>query len=241
VSLGSMVSIVRNLLGRALSTDRHRLLLIAPWIIAVLISPAAFAAPNAAEPCRLIVVGYTGGTETPNYSMSGIVQIRDRLDKLDKLDYPGLCAHTFSAYDWWHAYGWVRSQFGATGRGRLTPQEIADGPKVILYGHSLGGWATLWLARRLEHQGVNVEMTVQMDSVGFTDKTVPSNVKEAANYFEKDTFLLRGRDTIRVDDDAKTKLIGNFQVLGVVHYNISRAPAISDLIFDKVQAIYADP
>ena len=77
---GSMVSIVRNFLRRALRSNRHRLLLIAPWIIAALISPGAFAAPNAAEPCRLIVVGYTGGTETPNYSMSGIVQIRDRLD-----------------------------------------------------------------------------------------------------------------------------------------------------------------
>jgi len=241
VSLGYLESIVRNLLVRALRADRLRLTLIVPFVIAALFSPAAYAAPNAADPCRLIVVGYTGGTETPNYSASGIVQIRDRLDRLDKADYPGLCAHTFSAYDWWHAYGWVRTQFGATGRGQLTPQEVADGPKVIVYGHSLGGWATLWLARKLKGQGVDVEMTVQMDSVGFTDKTVPANVKEAANYYEKDTFLLRGRDTIRVHDDAKTKLLGNFQVLGVVHYNISRAPAISNLIVDKVQAIYADP
>jgi len=30
-------------------------------------------------------------------------------------------------------------------------------------------------------------------------------------------------------------------VLGAVHYNISRAPAISDLIVNEVQAIYADP
>jgi hypothetical protein len=216
--------------------------LAAPWALAAMFAsaPAAAAAPKpiAAEPCRIIVVGYTGGTETPNYSMSGIVQIRDRLQRLN---YPGVCAHTFSAYDWWHAYGWVRSRFGATGRDRLTAEQVADGPKVILYGHSLGGWATDWLARRLQGQGVSVELTVQMDSVGFTDKTVPANVKECANYFEKDTFLLRGRDTIRAGDDTKTKLLGNFQVLGAVHYNISRAPAISDLIVDKVQAIYDEP
>ncbi|MGB6430880.1 MAG: hypothetical protein WBF06_09845 [Candidatus Acidiferrales bacterium] len=215
-----------------------RSLLLVPWILAALVSPAAFAAPNAPGACRIIVVGYTGGTETPNYSMSGIVQIRDRLQGLNDA---GLCAHTFSAYEWWHAYGWVRSQFGATGRGRMTPQEVAQGPKVVLYGHSLGGWATLWLARRLEGQGVSVELTVQMDSVGFTDKTVPANVKEAANYFEKDTFVLRGRDTICVGDSNKTQLLGNFQVPGVVHYNISRAPEISDLIVDKVQEIYDDP
>ena len=184
------------------------------------------------------MVGYTGGTETPNYSMSGIVQIRNRLQAMNL---PGVCAATFSAYDWWHAYGWVRARFGATGRERLTPEQVAAGPKVILYGHSLGGWATDWLARRLAGQGVPVELTVQMDSVGFTDKTVPPNVKEAANYFEKDTFLLRGRDTICVGDQTKTKLLGNFQVPGVVHYNISRAPVISDLIVSKVQAIYADP
>jgi hypothetical protein len=210
----------------------------APFIFAAQFSPAAMAAPGSPGACRLIVVGYTGGTETPNYSMSGIVQIRNRLARMNL---PGLCAHTFSAYDWWRAYGWVRSQFGATGRDLITAQQVAAGPKVILYGHSLGGWATDWLARRLERQGVPVELTVQMDSVGFTDKTVPPNVKEAANYFEKDTFLLRGRDTICVGDDTKTKLLGNFQVPGVVHYNISRAPEISDLIVDKVQAIYADP
>ena len=214
------------------------MLLAAPWIFAALASPAAFAAPDATGTCRVIVVGYTGGLETPNTSYSGVRRI---LHRVEKLNYPGLCARTFSAYRWWMADDWVRAQFGATGDAPLTPQQIANGPKVILYGHSFGGWATMWLARTLAHDGVPVELTVQVDSVGLTDKTVPPNVKEAANYYEKDTFILRGRYRIRVHDDKKTKLLGNFQVPGAVHTNIARTPEIADLIVNKVQTIYEDP
>jgi hypothetical protein len=240
VSLGSMESII-------LSTSRRFIkvfLIAATAILASLFSPAAFAHghPHPPQPppdtCRLLVVGFTGGTEAPDWDSSGVVQIRYRLQNLHQ---PGLCVHTFSAYYWWLSKAWVRERFGATADEQLTPEQIAKGPKVIIYGHSFGGWATMSLARDLQAQGIPIELTVQMDSIGITDRTVPPNVKEAANYYERQTFVLQGRGRIHAHDKKKTKILGNYKLDGYVHYNISRSPQISDLIVNKAQAIYEDP
>jgi hypothetical protein len=191
---------------------------------------------QAAATCKLVVVGYTGGLETPNTSASGVVWIRNRLRNLD---YPDLCVHTFSAYNWSHAYHWVRSQFGAENDGELTPAVIDRGPKVIVYGHSFGGWATLWLARRLKKAGIPVELTVQVDSIGITDKTVPANVRESANFFERNTPILHARGTIHAQDPSCTNILENVHLPHGNHYTVSRNPRISDLVVDKVLAIYA--
>ncbi len=191
-----------------------------------------------AAPCQVVVVGYTGGLETATTSASGIVWIRDRLRSLNV---PDLCVHTFSAYNWTHGYRWVRSEFGAENDAGLTPDVIRNGPKVVIYGHSFGGWATVSLARRLERAGIPIEMTVQMDSIGITDKTLPPNVRESANFYERNTRVLHARGTIHAQDPSRTRILENIHLPHGNHYTVSRDPQISDLIVGKVLELYQPP
>jgi len=193
---------------------------------------------RSAAPCQVVVVGYTGGLETATTSASGIVWIRDRLRSLNL---PDLCVHTFSAYNWTHGYRWVRSEFGAENDAGLTQDVIRHGPKVVIYGHSFGGWATVSLARRLGRAGIPIEMTVQMDSIGITDRTLPLNVRESANFYERNTPILYARGTIRAQDPSRTRILDNFQLSHGNHYTVSRDPQISDLIVGKVLELYESP
>ena len=178
------------------------------------------------KPCKVIVVGYVGGLDFPDNPYSGIVQIRQRLKKMERA---GLCVETFSAYTWWHGYDWLMkrlkdSEEAAPGAG------ARETPKIIIYGHSLGGWATLSLSRRLAAQHISVDLTVQVDSVGLTDATVPSNVKEAVNYYRRAVLPPYGRHKIAAKDPAATEILGNYYIAHANHLSVTQAQAISDLI-----------
>jgi pimeloyl-ACP methyl ester carboxylesterase len=96
--------------------------------------------------------------------------------------------------------------------GRLDAQECAAA-RLILYGHSMGGAGVVKLARELEKENVPVLLTVQVDSVGASDRDIPANVARAANFFERNSSQpwLRGEPDIRAVDSAKTTILGNFQ------------------------------
>jgi hypothetical protein len=86
--------------------------------------------------------------------------------------------------------------------------------RIIIYGHSWGGSATIALARELEKEGIPVLLTVQVDSVsklGQKDSVVPSNVAEAINFYQSDGFL-HGRSEIRAEDPANTRILGNVRM-----------------------------
>jgi pimeloyl-ACP methyl ester carboxylesterase len=70
-------------------------------------------------------------------------------------------AKSFSPYVW------------SEGRDRLkqAPEEVQKSPKVILVGHSMGGWAIMSVARELRERAIPVERTVQVDRVGLTPIT----------------------------------------------------------------------
>jgi pimeloyl-ACP methyl ester carboxylesterase len=190
-------------------------------------SPSAVHATQKSHaPCTVIVVGYVGGLDFPSNPYSGIVQIRERLKKMAP---DGLCVETFSAYTWWHGYDWLMKRLKES--SAETPSAGAgEVPKIIVYGHSLGGWATISLSRRLAAKNIPVELTVQVDSVGLVDGIVPSNVKEAANYYRQAVLPPYGRHKISAKDSGATELLGNFHVAHANHLSVTQAPAISDLI-----------
>lgn len=183
------------------------------------------------------MVGYVGGLDTPGNPGSGIVQIRDRLHGLNHAD---LCVRIFSAYTWWHGYRWVLSKFVVGEEGKVSPAELSHGPKVVIYGHSFGGWASLSLARRLQENDIPVELTVQIDSVGLTDKTVPPNVKESANYYRRAILPPYGKTKIHAGDPDKTQILPSIRV-HANHIAVARASGISDLVIEKVQELYEAP
>jgi pimeloyl-ACP methyl ester carboxylesterase len=166
----------------------------------------ARAKQRSSSACKVVVLGYVGGLDTPGNPLSGIVRIRNRLQSLHDKD---LCVDTFSAYTWLDGYYWLMKELNRARAGRPAATG-AEVPKVIIYGHSLGGWATLAVARKLAVQNIPVELTVQIDSVGFTDEMVPANVKEAANYYRWAILPPYGRNTIRAKNPDTTKILGNF-------------------------------
>jgi hypothetical protein len=188
--------------------------------------------------CKVVVVGYVGGLDVPGNPISGIIQIRNRLQNLN---HPDLCVATFSAYTWLNGYRWLMKRIAFDKEKESSGGPMTQDAKVIVYGHSLGGWATLALSRRLAKRNIPVELTVQVDSVGFTDATVPPNVKEAANYFRRATLPPYGRAKIYAEDAGKTQILGNFEIDHADHIAVAKAPVISDLIVESVQALYPAP
>jgi pimeloyl-ACP methyl ester carboxylesterase len=193
----------------------------------------ALARQKPSSPCKVIVLGYVGGLDAPGNPLSGIVRIRNRLRSLND---EGLCVETFSAYTWPDGYHWLMKKLA-----EAAPAADGARAKIIIYGHSLGGWATVATARRLAARNIPVELTVQIDSVGFTDATVPANVKEAANYYRWAIVPPYGRTKIRAQNADATQILGNFELKRANHYGVAGTPAISDLIVAKVQALYAAP
>jgi len=84
----------------------------------------------------------------------------------------------------------IRRAFDRNGDGSLDAQERA-GVRLIIYGQSFGGAAVVKLARQLKELGVPVLLTVQVDSVGRGDGTIPANVTRAANLFQRNGRLIR--------------------------------------------------
>src|SRR5215468_3087108 len=87
-----------------------------------------------------------------------------------------------------------------------------SGRRASLSGMSWGGSETVVLARELKQERIPVLLTVQVDSVakmGQSDDVIPSNVSEAANFYQTDG-LLHGQREIRAEDASHTRILGNF-------------------------------
>ena len=84
-------------------------------------------------------------------------------------------------------------------------------PRVVIFGQSLGGSATVELARALNARHIPVELTIQVDSVGLRDGVIPENVRSAANYYQHNPLTVWGRAEIRAADPFQTRIIGNFE------------------------------
>lgn len=197
--------------------------------------PDPRAALRAQEPCKILVVGFHGALETPRNRSSGIVKLRDTLNTPE---YPGVCYRNFVPYSWPRARHWVLQNFPRH-RGRFTPEELAQGPKVLILGHSMGSMSTLILARLLGRRGIPVELTVQLASFGLADVTVPANVKTAANFYDRGAFAFLTKKHVKAKNPNQTNFLGNVPLPGYGHTSITRAPQVSSLVISTVRALLA--
>jgi hypothetical protein len=204
--------------------------------------PGAFARPSAAtiplgggsvSACNILYAGFVGAMETASHKNSGVVQLRDILRGPG---YSDVCAESFMPVAWKSCRDWILSRFPSH-PGPLTEAESAESPRIILVGHSTGGWAMLKVARELRDKGIPVELTVQLDSVGFTDRTVPRNVKSSAVFHAWDMLMFLTTKNIRFEDPLHTKLIANIVVKNASHLSITRDPRIRDLVLNTVMAL----
>lgn len=183
--------------------------------------------------CRILYLGFVGALEPPNNKHSGVVQIREMLQGKE---YPDVCANSFSPYVWTEGRDWLMKHF-PTHAGVLTPLELQDAPKVILVGHSMGGWAMMNVARELRSRDIPVELTVQVDSVGITDYTIPRNVKSAAIFHANDMLMFLTTKHLRREDPNRTTILENVTVAGAGHESITRDPRIRGLVMGEVESL----
>jgi len=126
--------------------------------------------------------------------------------------YPGIVdARVFENRKYREAYKIIRERLDADHDGNLSDRE-KNPARILLFGTSWGGSAVVYLARRLNEDGIPVLLTVQIDSVakiGHDDSIIPPNVHQAVNYYQTRGWV-RGRRKIVAEDPAHTKILGNF-------------------------------
>jgi hypothetical protein len=192
-------------------------------------------AGSSASDCTIIFAGFVGAMETSEHKASGIVQIRDALRGPT---YPDVCAKSFLPYNPSAGYEWILSHFPSH-PGPLSRGELQHGPRIILVGHSTGGWAMLSVARELRNKDIPVELTIQVDSVEIGDVTVPSNVKEGAIFYAHDPLMFMTTKRLKLEDSSKTKIVANILVKGAGHISITRDPRIRALVVKTIERLRA--
>jgi hypothetical protein len=186
--------------------------------------------------CKIVYAGFVGAMETSNHKHSGVVQIRDILRGPG---YGDVCAESFVPISWASGRDWILTHF-ASHPGRLTESEILQSPRVILVGHSTGGWAVISVARDLRNKGIPVELTVQVDSVGVTDSTVPRNVRTCAIFHARDILMFMTTKKVRMEDPLHTRLLANIVVENASHLSITRDPRIRELVLNAITVARAE-
>jgi hypothetical protein len=174
--------------------------------------------------------------ETSNHKHSGVVQIRDILRGPG---YGDVCAESFVPISRASGRDWILTHF-ASHPGPLTESEILHSPRVILVGHSTGGWAMINVARDLRDKGIPVELTIQVDSVGVTDSTVPRNVRTCAIFHARDILMFMTTKKVRMEDPLHTRLLANIVVENASHLSITRDPRIRELVLNAITAARAE-
>ncbi len=83
--------------------------------------------------------------------------------------------------------------------------------RLIIYGQSLGGAATLELCHWLNEHKIPVELAITMDSISMKRAKMPPNVKRAANLYQRDLGFIRGHGKLEAQDPARTKILANLR------------------------------
>jgi len=184
-----------------------------------------------------LVIGFVGGFVHKDDSRHSEVQLARRLRKT----YCGRVAvEVFTNRQREQArvaiLEWVNS-VGPLSEGN--PQ-----PTIVLFGHSWGASAVVYLARELEHDGIPVALTIQVDSVrkhGQDDSIIPANVAEAVNFYQS-KGIIHGRAKIVAANPSRTAIDGNFNFTYQKEPDACRTyPWYDRLFFKGHTSIECDP
>ena len=161
--------------------------------------------PTPIGPDNTLVIGFLGGRERwDNEERSP----RKLALKLRSRQIAGLHVETLANRIRPLAVTLVERAFDRNQDGTLDPTERASA-RIIIYGLSFGGAATVKLARDLSERNVPVLLTIQIDSVGRDDAVIPPNVRRAANFYQKNGVVISGEGPIRAEDPTRTTIIAD--------------------------------
>ncbi len=167
----------------------------------------------------LLIVGFLGAWEewdNPKRS------VRKLALKLRDSQIPNVYVETADNHSRKTVRNFIREALDRDRDGKISPKEARQG-QVICYGQSFGGAACVMLARELGQWGIPIRLTVQVDSIGRRDHTIPANVRRAVNLYQNDPGPIRGRSEIKAADPSKTTILGNFR-----HFYLFRDIDMSD-------------
>lgn len=183
------------------------LLLIVFWLPSIRAQRLTqLATPTPLQPGSTLVIGFLGGYDHWDDEHRSVRQLVLKLRGR-----PGVYAESISNHHRSLALKLIRQALDTNHNGKLDREEKANA-RIILFGQSWGGGATILTAHDLQKLGVAVLLTVQVDSVGLHDNEVPSNVLAAVNFFQHDPHTtIHGQREIHAADPAKTVVLGNYQ------------------------------
>ena len=195
-------------------SKRNRLLTVFCFgFVALALSDMVAGSPNQSQTSAtppVIVIGFLGGFIRHDAAVRSGVQLAGRL----RADYPsGVYAEVFENRRGGVARERILRLLDTNHDGQLSPEE-KQRARIVIYGTSWGGSETVTLAQALQHDGVPVLLTIQVDSVtklGEHDGVIPANVAEAVNFYQLNG-LLHGRHEVRAADPARTRILGNFRL-----------------------------
>ncbi len=165
-----------------------------------------FQVPRHVKTGSALVIGFLGGFEHWNDPHRGIRKVA--LD-LRSRDLPNVYVETIENHRRALALKVIRRALdGEPGVRTLVNSSRV---RIVLYGQSWGGAAVVSTARDLQKLGIDVQLTVQVDSVGMHDDVIPANVRNAANLFQRDPFSIDGRAEIRAQAPDRTRILENTQ------------------------------
>lgn len=164
--------------------------------------------PTPLPPGATLVIGFLGGYERWDDGHRSVRQLVLRLRTRPGV--PPIYAESIENHRHGLALKLIAHALDTNHNGRLDADEKARA-RVILFGQSWGGAATVSIANNLQKLGIPVLLTVQVDSVGVHDAVIPANVRAAVNFYQHDPGPIRGRSEIRAADPAQTAILGNFQ------------------------------
>jgi len=167
-----------------------------------------FVTPLPVKPGETLVLGIVGGWE--RWDNPGRC-IRRTAIEIKRQFRPGVHVETVENHKLQLGEELIRRAFDFDSDGKLTKEEAGQA-RVILFGQSLGGRATLWLARKLNEWGVPVRLAMIVDAYGKDAYTAPPNVREAANIFQRDHLFIKGAPEIRAEDASRTRILFNRRV-----------------------------
>jgi pimeloyl-ACP methyl ester carboxylesterase len=194
--------------------------------------------PGNSQIASILIVGFMGGFVHANDIRHSEVQIAQRLQTTygDRVQ-----VQMFENRDGTKAHKWILQWL--TKNGELS-DERKRSTGIILFGHSWGASAAVYLARELQRDGITVSLTIQVDSVTRhrqDDSIIPANVIEAINFYQSGG-ILHGRSRITAADPSRTRILGN------IHFKYQKEPPecraypwYDRLLFKGHTAIECDP
>jgi hypothetical protein len=155
-----------------------------------------------------IVIGFVGGFVRHNNPHQGPVRLAESIQRFLPKD---AYVKVFENRRRKAAYSAIIRLLDRDHDGVLSDQEKSQA-RIVLFGHSWGASAVVMLARELNHNGIPVLLTVQVDSVRKLwqkDGVIPANVVAAVNFYQPHG-IIHGRSEIIAANPARTQILGNY-------------------------------